>query len=45
MSNVEQTRYFTYLMIFLFLSLLVGLIFCVLTLSDMFQILRRRGER
>lgn len=31
--------------IFFFISLLGGLIFCVLALSDLFGIVRRRGER
>jgi hypothetical protein len=31
--------------IFFFISLLSGLIFCVLALSDLFGIVRRRGER
>ncbi len=31
--------------IFFFLCFLIGLIFCVLTLSDLFRIIRRRGVR
>lgn len=31
--------------IFLFLSLIIGLIFCVMTLSDLFKIIRRGGSR
>ncbi len=31
--------------IFFFLCLLIGLIFCVLTLSDLFRIVRKRGAR
>lgn len=31
--------------IFFFLSLIIGLIFCVLTLSDLFRIIRNRGSR
>lgn len=31
--------------IFFFISLLTGLIFCVLTLSDLFKIVRKRGSR
>ncbi|MEM0158279.1 MAG: hypothetical protein QW812_02055 [Thermoplasmataceae archaeon] len=31
--------------IFFFLCFLIGLIFCVLTLSDLFRIVRRRGVR
>ncbi len=31
--------------IFFFLSLLIGLIFCVLTISDLFKIIRKRGAR
>ncbi len=36
---------FIYIEVFLFLSLLIGLFFCVLTLSDLFKIIRKRGTR
>ncbi len=37
--------FFIYIEIFFFLALIFGLIFCVLTLSDLFRIIRFRGER
>lgn len=36
---------FQYIEIFFFISLMIGLIFCVLTLSDLFKIIRRSGSR
>lgn len=36
---------FIYVEVFLFLCLLIGLFFCVLTLSDLFKIIRKRGTR
>ena len=36
---------FIYIEVFLFISLLIGLFFCVLTLSDLFKIIRKRGTR
>ncbi len=36
---------FIYLQLFLFFALLIGLFFCVLTLTDLFKIIRKRGIR
>lgn len=40
-----NTSLFVDVEIFLFLSLIIGLIFCVLTLSDLFKIIKKRGSR
>ncbi|OWP57045.1 MAG: hypothetical protein B2I17_02445 [Thermoplasmatales archaeon B_DKE] len=40
--NIE---FFLDIEIFFFFSLLMGLVFCVLSLSDLFSIVRKRGER
>lgn len=42
---VAQSALFLDLEIFFFFSLMIGLIFCVLTLSDLFKIIRKRGSR
>ncbi len=36
---------FLYIEIFFFVALMIGLVFCVLTLSDLFKIIRRSGSR
>lgn len=41
----NQSPYFIDVEVFFFFSLLIGLIFCVLTLSDLFDIVRKRGSR
>ncbi|MEM0155835.1 MAG: hypothetical protein QW597_04445 [Thermoplasmataceae archaeon] len=41
----DDFRFFIDIEVFFFLSLLLGLIFCVLSLSDLFTLVRRRGER
>lgn len=41
----NKIPFFIYIEIFFFLSLIIGLIFCVLTLSDLFKIIRVGGAR
>lgn len=41
----NRIPFFIFGEIFFFLALLIGLIFCVLTLSDLFRIIRYSGER
>ena len=45
MALYHNIEFFIDIEIFFFLSLLMGLIFCVLSLSDLFSIVRKRGER
>lgn len=45
LNQIPYFNYFIYFEVFLFFALLVGLFFCVLTLGDLFKIIRRRGER
>ncbi len=40
-----NSSFFVDVEIFLFLCLIIGLIFCVMTLSDLFKIIRKRGSR
>lgn len=42
---IAQIPYFIYIEVFMFFALLFGLVFCVLSLSDLFKIVRKRGER
>ncbi|MDH2905703.1 MAG: hypothetical protein PXX82_05065 [Methanomassiliicoccales archaeon] len=44
-STISTVPLFIYIEIFFFLTLLTGLMFCVLALSDIFTIVRNRGER
>ncbi len=44
-SGISNSSIFIDIEIFFFLTLLIGLIFCVLALSDIFTIVRKRGER
>jgi hypothetical protein len=44
-SGISTSSIFIDIEIFFFLTLLIGLIFCVLALSDIFTIVRKRGER
>lgn len=47
-SNVlplSEIPLWIYIEVFMFFALLFGLIFCVLSLSDLFKIIRKRGER
>ena len=44
-STISTVPLFIYIEIFFFLTLLTGLMFCVLALSDIFTIVRKRGER
>lgn len=44
-SNPALVSFVLDIEIFLFMSLIFGLIFCVLTLSDLFKIIRKRGSR
>lgn len=37
--------FFVQIEVFFFISLLIGLIFCVLSLSDLFKLLRKKGNR
>ncbi len=41
----NDSAYFTQIEVFFFLSLLIGLIFSVLSLSDLFKLLRKKGSR
>ncbi len=42
---VAQNPLFIDMEIFFFFCLMIGLIFCVMTLSDLFKIIRKRGSR
>lgn len=42
---VAQSPLFIDMEIFFFFCLMIGLIFCVMTLSDLFKIIRKRGSR
>lgn len=43
--DYKEVLDFIYVEIFFFISLMIGLVFCVLTLSDLFKIIRRSGTR
>ena len=44
-STAGTSPIFIYIEVFFFLTLLTGLMFCVLALSDIFTIVRKRGQR
>lgn len=43
--NYKEVLGFIYIEIFFFVALMIGLVFCVLSLSDLFKIIRRSGSR
>ncbi len=44
-SSVSLNSLFIDIEVFFFITLLIGLIFCVLALSDIFSLVRKRGQR
>lgn len=44
-STVNVNSLFIDIEVFFFITLLIGLIFCVLALSDIFSLVRKRGQR
>ena len=44
-STINTTSIFSDIEIFFFITLIIGLIFCVLALADIFNIVRKRGQR
>ena len=44
-GTVESWWFFVDLEVFFFITLLTGLVFCVLALSDVFTLVRKRGQR